>query len=102
MACTNLALGASSLGNSLAGACPTEYFFSIPSRSAQAATRLHQRGDSHAAVEVHAVDTNRRIILDAQINVLGNSKPKVAGFGKVLLSQFVFFHLQTALKNFLL
>lgn len=34
--------------------------------------------DSHAAVKVHAVDTDRRIILDAQIDVLANTESKVA------------------------
>ena len=34
--------------------------------------------DSHAAVKVHAVDTDRRIILDAQINVFADPEAEVA------------------------
>lgn len=34
--------------------------------------------DLHAAVEVHAVDTDRRIILDAQIDVFADPESEVA------------------------
>ena len=33
----------------------------------------------HAAVEVHAVDTNSRVILDAQIDVFADPKAEVTG-----------------------
>ena len=56
---------------------------------------------SHAAVEVHAVDTNRLIVLDSQIDVLANPEAKVARLRKVLLLQLVFLDLQSTLKNFL-
>ena len=56
---------------------------------------------SHAAVEVHSIDTNRRIVLDAQINVLADAEPEIASLREVLLPQFVFLNLQTALKDFL-
>lgn len=36
------------------------------------------REDSHAAVKVHAIDTNRRIILNAQIDVLADTESEVA------------------------
>jgi len=32
----------------------------------------------HAAVEVHAVDTDRRVVLDSQINVLADTEAEVA------------------------
>lgn len=35
--------------------------------------------NSHAAVKVHSVDTNARVILDAQIDVFGDAKTKVPG-----------------------
>ena len=40
--------------------------------------RLPKGEDSHAAVKVHAVDTNRWIIFDAQIDVLANTESEVA------------------------
>lgn len=33
---------------------------------------------SHAAVEVHSVDTNRRVVLDAEIDVFADAKAEVA------------------------
>ena len=57
--------------------------------------------DPHAAVEVHSVDTNGRVILNSQIDVLANAKAEVAGLGEVLFPQLVFFDLKTALENFL-
>jgi len=55
----------------------------------------------HTAVEVHAVDTDRRIILDTQINVLANTEAEVASLGEVPLTEFVFLDLQATLENFL-
>ena len=54
----------------------------------------------HAAVKVHAVDTNCRVVLDSQIDMFANTKPKVACLRKVPLLQLIFLHLETALKNF--
>ena len=54
---------------------------------------------SHAAVKVHPVDTNSRIALDAQIDVLADTEAKVASLRKVLLSQFIFLDLETTLKD---
>lgn len=50
-------------------------------------------GDSHAAVKVHAVDADCRVIFDAQVYVFADSESEIAGFGKVLLLQFVFLDL---------
>ena len=36
--------------------------------------------NSHAAVKVHAVDTDRGIILDAQIDVLADTESEVPSF----------------------
>jgi hypothetical protein len=54
---------------------------------------------SHAAVKVHPVDTNSRIVLDAQIDVLADTEAKVASLRKVLLSQFIFLDLEATLKD---
>ena len=55
---------------------------------------------SHAAVEVHPVDTNRRIVLDTQINMLRDAEAEVAGLGEVLLAQLVFLDLEASLQDF--
>lgn len=57
--------------------------------------------NSHAAVEVHAVDTNRRVVLDSQIDVLGDTEAEVAGLGEVALAQLVLLDLQATLQNLL-
>ena len=76
MASSNVGLASTSLGNSL--------------------TR-----PGHAAVEVHSVDTNRRVVLDAEIDVFADTKTEVASLREVALSQFVFLDLQSTLQDFL-
>ncbi len=44
-------------------------------------------------VEVHAVDTNAGVILDAQVNVFLDTKPKVAGVTEVIPPQLILSHL---------
>ena len=56
---------------------------------------------SHAAVEVHSVDTNRRVVLDAQINVFADTEAEVASLREVALPQLIFLDLQASLENFL-
>jgi hypothetical protein len=48
-------------------------------------TRLHLHDD----VEVHAVDADRRVVLDAQVDVLGDTETEVAGLGEVALAELV-------------
>lgn len=55
---------------------------------------------SHAAVKVHSVDTNCRVILDAQIDVLADPKSKIARRREILLPQFILLDFQTALEDF--
>jgi len=89
-------LAASALGNALAGSGPT--VSTISTRfSSQDTIRAH----SHAAVEVHAVDTDRRVVLDPQINVLGDAEAEVASLGEVALPQLVLLDLEAALENLL-
>jgi hypothetical protein len=54
---------------------------------------------SHAAVKVHPVDTNSRIVLDAQIDVFADTEAKVASLRKVLPFQFIFLDLEATLKD---
>ena len=54
----------------------------------------------HAAVEIHAVDTDRRVVLDAQINVLADTETKVARRREVAFHQLVLLDLQATLEDF--
>ena len=56
-------------------------------------------GASQLHVEIHTEDTGVGVVLDAQINVLLNTKTEVARVGEVLLHQLVLLHLQTALQD---
>lgn len=51
--------------------------------------------------EVHAIDTDGWIILDAEINVLVNAETKIASVGEVGTLQLVFLHAQGKLQDFL-
>ena len=55
----------------------------------------------HAAVEVHAVDTDRWVVLDTKIDVFRDTEAKVASLAEVALAKFVFLDLQTTLEDFL-
>lgn len=57
--------------------------------------------DEHAAVEIHAIDTNRRVVLDTKIDVFADTETKVASLGEVALAEFVFLDLQSTLQDFL-
>lgn len=60
-----------------------------------------QKGNLHAAVKVHSVDTNTRVVLDTQVNVFADTEAEVAGLGEVALSQLVFLDLEATLENLL-
>ena len=66
---------------------------------ASSSPRHSRTGSCHAAVEVHSVDTNCRIVLDPQINVLRDAEAEVASVGEVLLAQLVFLDFETALED---
>lgn len=56
----------------------------------------------HAAVEVHSVDTNRRTVLDAQIDAFADAEAEVCRPAEVGTGRsFVLFDLEVALENFL-
>jgi len=67
--------------------------------SATASDTLTRSG--HAAVEVHAVDTNGRVVLDAEIDVLADTETEVAGLGEVALAELVLLDLEATLENLL-
>ena len=58
-------------------------------------------GAGHAAVEVHTVDTNGRVVLDTEIDVFADTEPKVSGLREVTLAQFVLLDLEATLENLL-
>lgn len=55
----------------------------------------------HAAVEVHAVDTDTGVVLDSEIDVLADTEAEVAGLAEVALAQLVLLDLEATLENLL-
>lgn len=96
----DLGLRAPALGDTLTGAGPVElcqpFFLKSPQSLARASWVY-----AHADVEVHSVDTDRRVVLDAQVDVLGDTETEVAGLGEVALPQLVLLDLEATLENLL-
>ena len=55
----------------------------------------------HAAVEIHTVDTNRGVVLDAEIDVLADTESEVAGLAEVALAELVLLDLEATLEDLL-
>ena len=55
----------------------------------------------HAAVKIHAVDTDGGVVLDSEIDVLGDTEAEVASLGEVALAELVLLDLQATLENLL-
>lgn len=58
-------------------------------------------GAGHAAVEVHAVDTDGGVVLDAEIDVLADTEAEVAGLGEVALAELILLDLEATLDDLL-
>jgi len=58
-------------------------------------------GNTHDAVEVHSVNTNGRVVLDAQVDVLRDTETKVTSLREVPLPQLVLLDFETSLKDLL-
>ena len=56
---------------------------------------------SHHNVEVHAEDTDTRIITRTQIDVLLDTEPEVSGLGEVTAAELVLLDLQATLEDLL-
>lgn len=95
MGSTNSGLASSALGHTPSGAGPRDDINPVVSFT------LDFQVDSHAAVEVHAVDTNSGIILDTEIDVFADTEAEVASLREVSLSQLVFLDLKAALEDLL-
>lgn len=52
-------------------------------------------------VEVHTINTDIRVVLDTQVDVLVDTEAEVTSVGEVLGLEFVFLDLETSLQNFL-
>lgn len=89
-------LCASTLGDTLAGTGPVILCQQSPCKFPVLSSVY-----SHAAVEVHAVDTDRRVVLDTQIDVLRDTEAEVAGLAEVALPQLVLLDLEAALEDLL-
>lgn len=75
-------------------------------RSTDLALHAAAAGDTltragHAAVEVHAVDTDGGVVLDTKIDVLADTEAEVASLGEVALAQLVLLDLEATLKDLL-
>merc|ERR1712180_365101 len=51
-------------------------------------------------IEIHSIDTNTRIVLYPEINMLSNSESEIPCFRKIAPTQFVLLHLETLLQDF--
>lgn len=67
--------------------------------SAAAGDALTRSG--HTAVKIHAVNTDRGVVLDTKIDVLADTEAEVASLGEVALAELVLLDLETTLKNLL-
>ena len=93
-------LATSPLGHTLTGAGPRITLAS--SHPTNIFVFLHKDNSNiHAAVEVHAVDTNRRVVLDAEIDVLRDTEAEVARLAEVALPQLVLLDLEATLEDLL-
>ncbi len=74
--------------------------------SANSALAATTAGDTltragHAAVEVHAVDTDRGVVLDTEIDVLVDTEAEVTGLAEVALAELVLLDFEATLENLL-
>ena len=56
---------------------------------------------AHADVEVHSVDTDSGVVLDSEIDVLGDTETEVTGLGEVALAELVLLDLEATLEDLL-
>ena len=57
--------------------------------------------NSHNTVEVHSVNSNTRVVLDTEIDVLRDTKSKVASLREVALAELVLLDLEATLEDLL-
>jgi len=62
---------------------------------------LDVSANSHNTVEVHSVNSDTRVVLDTEIDVLRDTESKVASLREVALAELVFLDLETTLEDLL-
>lgn len=82
---TNLALASSPLSHSLTRSRPTTTANQHPKSLPTFPYLSLPEKDSHAAVKVHPINPNRRIIFNTQIDMFTNPKPKIPRLREILL-----------------
>lgn len=58
-------------------------------------------GTGHADEEVHTENTDRGVVFDTQVNVLGDTETEVTGVGEVAAAELVLLDLETTLDDLL-
>jgi len=91
----DLRLASPASGNTLAWSCP-DYCLSRYS-----CLSLVVSANSHNTVEVHSVNSNTRVVLDTEIDVLRDTESKVASLREVALAELVFLDLEATLEDLL-
>ena len=56
---------------------------------------------AHDGIKIHAKDTNRGVVSRTKVDMLLNSKAKVARLGKVAPTKLILLHLETTLEDLL-
>jgi len=56
---------------------------------------------AHAAVEIHSVNSDRRVVLDTKIDVFADTETEVTSLREVALAELVLLDFQSTLKDFL-
>ena len=56
---------------------------------------------SHYNVEIHSENTDLRVVLDSQIDVLCDAKTKIASLGEIALPELIFFDFETSFQTVL-
>lgn len=110
---TDVGLASSALGDTKTRAGPvwrktlallmgeTPAYSSSPPFPSTFSSQCRSWGDSHDAVKVHSVNTDGRVVLDAQIDVLRDTETEVSSLGEVLLAQLVLLDLQATFDDLL-
>lgn len=68
---------------------------------AAAAAGDTETGAGHDDVEVHSVNSDTGVVLDSQVDVLGDTESEVTGLGEVALAELVLLDLESSLENLL-
>ena len=91
---TDRGLAATTLGNTLTRSSPR-------ARQPQSSQVIVERNYSHAGEEIHSIDTDRWVVLDAEIDVFADTETEVPRLREIALPELIFLDLQSTLQDFL-